>query len=810
MNKFCFDWKFKSGEISGAHLPEYDDSNWRSVDIPHDYCIEQDFDKQKGVGCTAYFTGTVAWYRKTFKTTPAMIKGSAIICFDGVYNNADFYINGKYLGFHPYGYSPFNFDITPYLNASPHENVFAVRVDHTRYADSRWYSGSGIYRNVELVTLPSVRIPVWGQKVETPCINSDSAVVKFNTDVENVSDDDKKITINYKVIDKTGKVSAFSSEDTVIEAGGLVSLQSEVIVSKPHLWSVDKPYQYTTKTSIILDGKEIQCKSDKIGIRTILFDKNKGFFLNGKHTYLKGVCLHHDAGLIGSAFIKGIWKIRFQKLKECGCNAIRTSHNPVSADFLELCDEMGFLVQEEFFDEWDNPKDKRYNGNERIADYISRGYSYYFHEWAETDLKTTMLRDQNHPCIIMWSIGNEIEWTYPKYNLASGYFGADATGNYFWTLPPKSVKEIKENIRQLPEDYNEVWKTAAMLSGWVKEMDKTRPVVANCILPSVSYESGYTDALDVVGYSYRAVIYDYGHKNYPDKPILGTENLGQWHEWKSVIDRDFVAGMFIWTGFDYLGESGKEHDKPWPIKNDNQGFIDTACFAKPAFYMMKSLWTDKPSMKIYTQTLDKSLYELKKGKLIEKEKDGWKHRMWEWQDVNTYWDYKANEDIVIEAYSNCEKAEAFLNGKSFGMQKLSDNDDHIYKWCIPYQKGTVIVVGYDKNNKISDSLSTTGECKNINLDVTEFNEGRYSYYVCIATILDEKNNIILKQDNNVKIDISKGSEIMGVDNGSCKNVEPYRRNSCITKDGHCMFVVRAEKTTDVKIKVSCKNAVAFS
>lgn len=381
------------------------------------------------------------------------------------------------------------------------------------------------------------------------------------------------------------------------------------------MWSPEQPALYTAITTI-RQGEHIVDRLDtRFGVRDIYFDPKTGFYLNGVKTAIKGVNLHHDAGAVGVAVPKDVWRRRLASLKRAGTNAIRTAHNPASEEFLNLCDEMGFLVQAEIFDEWDNPKDKRLNQWERHSDRISRGYADYFQQEAEEDLKIAVKRDRNHPSIFMWSIGNEIEWTYPRYKAATGYFDMNASGNYFYNPPFITEQEIKDRFHKSEPGQYVLAKTAAKLSNWVKELDTTRPVTANLILPSVSHISGYTDALDVVGYSYRRVIYDYGHERYPDKPIMGTENVVQWHEWKAVIEREFISGTFLWTGVDYLGEA----HGAWPRKAVRSGMLDLAGFETPAYSLYRTLWSDEPYIAITTQTEDKSLYKRDgKQKVVEK------------------------------------------------------------------------------------------------------------------------------------------------------------------------------------------------
>ena len=525
-----------------------------------------------------------------------------------------------------------------------------VKVDHSRYADCRWYTGSGIYRNVELITKNNLHIPIWGTYITTPKVAKDQSSVHLEIKVKNNFDDQQAFDIKTVFLDNKGiQVTEQSTKGTLLSKKENTFIV-DASIQNPKLWDVDSPNLYTAQTDIVQNGKVVDTYSTTFGIRTIKFDANTGFFLNGKNMKIKGVCLHHDGGLVGAAVPKEVWRRRFEKLKVAGVNAIRISHNPGSKEFIDLCDEMGIMVQDEFFDEWDNPKDKRKNMKEQSVDAITRGYTEHFQDWAERDLKNTMLRDRNHPSIIQWSIGNEIEWTYERNAQATGFFNnMDWSGNYFWSLPPNSIEVIKEKLRTLPREKYDIGVTAQKLARWTKEMDTTRYVIANCILPSSSYESGYADALDIIGFSYRRVIYDYGHKNYPKLPLMGTENVAQWHEWKAIMERPFVSGTFLWTGIDYLGESNKK----WPKKGTDSGILDFAGFEKPSYHMMKSLWNDAPELYIATQSLEKSIYKIdnKTGQPVEKKEGNWQHALWVWHDVNEHWEYKNDQKTIVEVYS---------------------------------------------------------------------------------------------------------------------------------------------------------------
>lgn len=757
------EWDFVNTGVVGGEAVDLNTSDarveWRPVKVPHDWSIEspfsQDFD-----GATGWLPGGVAWYRKTFEHLGTDV---TYLHFDGVYNNAEVYVNGEKVGERPYGYSPFYFDISDKLVEG--ENLIAVRVDHSRYVDSRWYSGSGIYRNVELIGASKTHIPVWGTFVSTPEVSSEQAVVQVEVEVCQ----EEGAELLTEVFDPSGAKVA----ETLSDASSKTIQQLEV--SKPELWDVDTPNLYRAVSKLRVGGVVVDEYTTVFGIRTFRFDANEGFFLNGRNMKIKGVCLHHDGGCVGAAVPKDVWRRRLEILKKGGANAIRISHNPGSDEFIDLCDEMGFLVQDEFFDEWDYPKDKRLNQNERHDDYFSRGYTEHFQEWAERDLKNVMRSHRNHPSIFQWSIGNEIEWTYPRNAEATGYFGMKASGNYFWNKPPHSLEEIDHLLETLPREEYDIGETAQKLSKWTKEMDTTRPVIANCILPSSSYRSGYADALDIIGFSYRRVLYDYGHENYPDLPVMGTENLGQWHEWKAIMERPFISGTFLWIGIDYLGESAS----CWPRRSKRSGLLNSAGFEKGSYYMMKSLWVDEPQVQLVTQTLEKSPYihDEKSGFIGEEDPEAWKTKTWFWHDVNTHWNYEAGEMTAVEVYTNCEAVELFLNGESLGVKQLADFDDHIIKWAVPYQAGKLEARGVDA----SSVLETSGEPVGITMAV----DGCH----VIAQIVDVDGLPVKFTEREIRFEIEGDGRILGIDNGDCFSTQAFQSDRAMTDQGRCLLVV---------------------
>lgn len=787
---FNLDWNFY---VSKDSVDVSTIKNWRKVNLPHDWVVEKEFDSTLAYDAhaTGYLDGEgYGYYKKVFDLTKNNDEVTYVV-FDGVYNNSEVWINGKKLGFHPYGYSPFYFDITPYIKDSGNSNELLVKVDHSRYADSRWYTGAGIYRKVDLITLNKIHIPVWGTFVTTPNVTEGKATVRLDIDVKNNLSTNSKIKFTTKLVDAKGNSVATTSSDVELSSKSTNKVVQAIEVSNPALWSVDNPNMYKAVTTLSKAGAVLNTYETPFGIRSIKFDADTGFYLNGENMKIKGVCLHHDAGLVGAAVPRGVWERRLQILKDGGCNAIRVSHNPASSEFLDICDEMGFLVQDEFFDEWDNPKDKRFNKwEEKSTDYITRGYGEHFQEWAEKDLKNTMLSHRNHPSIIQWSIGNEIEWTYPRNAETTGFFDMEWDGNYFWSEPPHSVEEIKHLMKTLPRGTYDIGETAQKLANWTRELDTTRPIVANCILPSSSHLSGYADALDIVGYSYRRVLYDYGHKNYPDKVIMGTENLAQYHEWKSIMERPHISGTFLWTGIDYMGEI---RDK-WPVRVQPSGLLTTAGFKKGSYHMMKTLWSDAPHIHIATQHIEKSLNKIdKNGNIVAKDPEKWKHALWEWQDVNEHWNYNEGEMISVEIYSNLDELELFLNDTSLGKKKLADFEDHIYKWGVPFTDGELKAVGTKEGKKVIQKVVTVRASKAIRLDAdTNKIEANYNDVVhIVAQLTDEEGNPSMTDDKEITFEVKGPAKLLGVDNGWKKSVQKFQTNVNTTHNGKTLLIVQA-------------------
>lgn len=801
---FNFDWKFHLGDVAHAAFPDFKDDEWRAIRLPHDWSVEHSFTQENTAGATAFLPGGIGWYRKTFKISEKDIGKATWIVFDGIYTNSEVWINGHYLGKHPYGYGPFWCDLTKYLQYGQ-GNVIAVKVDRSAYIDCRWYPGSGIYRNVRLVTTGKVHVPEWGVYVTTPEVSSQRAIVNVQSDVVNQAKGIKNISVVNTLYFGDEEV-ARAEKEVVLAPLSTKNVGLEMQVPTPHLWDTENPNLYKVMVRIYLGEELIDEYSTSFGIRYFHFDPNEGFSLNGKHMLIKGVCLHHDAGLVGAAVPDGVWERRLRTLKEGGCNAIRTSHNPPSAAFLALCDRLGFLVQDEAFDEWDNPKDKHHNYNQQEADPLTAGFTQYFAQYAEQNIKNMVQRDRNHPSIIMWSIGNEIEWTYPRYGNATGYWGKNKVGdvNYYFDEPPLSIDQIKENFEKQPLGAHVLAKTAANLSHWVKEMDRSRPVTANTVIPSVSCFSGYSDVLDIVGLSYRHAVYDYLHKNYPEKIFLGTENWTRYHEWEPVVSKPFISGIFLWTGIDYMGES-----KHWPVKGSGSGLLDFAGFKKPSYYMFKTLWSDDPSIYITTQVLEKSPYKWddKDKVLIEKEQGWARHQLWGWQPVNHHWNYQPGEKIAVEVYTNTPAVELLLNGKSLGVKKLDQQQDHILKWMVPYVAGELSARAV-ADPEVKTAIQTAGEFNKLLLTVDKqtLNKDGYDVAHVIVQLADEKGVPVRHINREVKFHVVGNARVLGVDNGAADNIQDYQNDKLTTSRGRALMILQSNtKAGSVKVKAVADN-----
>ncbi|WP_010136389.1 glycoside hydrolase family 2 TIM barrel-domain containing protein [Ochrovirga pacifica] len=785
---FNFDWKFQlqKGTELPSNLP-LKDTDWRDVRLPHDWSVEFSFSKDLE-GATGYLPGGVGVYQKHFKTPIDVTKEKAYVLFDGVYNNATFWLNGQKLGENPYGYSPTHFDLTSKLKTDGSDNVLTVHVDHSRYADSRWYTGSGIYRKVKLITANKLHIPIWGTYVTTPEITKGHALVKLETKVKNDRRRSTRFNIVTKIIDAAGNAITTQKQEAKVSSNKEEAFTQTLKVIEPKLWDIDSPNMYKAITQIVVQGQVVDTYTTPFGIRTIEHKKDQGFFLNGKSTFVKGVCIHHDGGLVGTAVPKGVWKRRLLALKEAGVNAIRTSHNPFSQEFYDLCDELGLLVQAEIFDEFDNPKDKRWNMQEREPDAITEGYTNHFQEWGKSDLTRSMLRDRNHPSIFEWSIGNEIEWTYEHYRHVSGLWDPGAKG-YWNRLPNITAEEMQKRYKNLPDRKYKLTETAQRLANWTREIDNTRPVTANLIIPVASLASGYAQTLDIVGFSYQVNQYDWSKKNYPDLHFTGNENSGTWEEWNSIIEDPMIYSMYMWTGIDYMGEA---HNK-WPNKGWDGDILDFAGFKKEGFDHFKSIWVNKPHVSVGTYPVKDSLMvdELS-GKVKIKSA---KFLKWNNSRAQKHWNYKKGQTVIVEVPTNLHKVELSLNGKSLGWRSLSGSPDRILRWAVPFEPGTLSARGGFDGQEVEYILQTTGKAVGIVLttDQTSLNADGYEVAHVVAQLVDKDGLNVTTEDVKLTFEVNGDIRVLGVDNGALNNTQDYQSNSLVTSKGRALLLVQSLK-----------------
>mgnify|MGYP000505971156 FL=1 len=540
--KFNENWLFRLTDDSTIVNPAFNDSEWRKLRLPHDWSIEGQLSPSLA-SCTGYLPGGIGWYRKHFKITDNAPRH--YIYFEGVYNRSEVYLNGHLLGKRPNGYISFLYDMTPYLKEG--DNVLSVRVDHSRYADSRWYTGSGIYRDVWLIAAPEIHLAQWGIGWHATSLTDRQATIAVDMEVQKHITTGNKLELSATLYDATGKQVAQRRTRVSDGKEGITKENLTLKITKPHRWNLDDPYLYTLKTELLSNGKRIDGCETKVGLRTLKFDPNKGFALNGNWMKVKGVCLHHDAGVLGAVVPPEVWERRLNNLKEIGVNAIRMSHNPQAPVVYDLCDQLGLLIMDEASDEWEFPKRKWVKGWNKGEPAYDGSFD-FFEEWIEQDVTDMVRRDRNHPSIFMWSIGNEVDYPNDPYShpiLDGSTINQPMFGGYKPDAP----------------DAMRIGKIAKRLAACVRAVDTSRPVTGALAGVVMSNQTEYPEAIDVVGYNYTENRYDEDHATYPDRVIYGSENGSGLDAWYAVKNKEFIFGQFIWTGTDYLGESGA-----WPSR----------------------------------------------------------------------------------------------------------------------------------------------------------------------------------------------------------------------------------------------------
>ena len=756
---FNNNWRFNLSDVKEGSSSTLDDSKWRKLDLPHDWSVEGTLSPDRA-SCTGYLPGGIGWYRKSFTVPDSEKSKKVFIYFEGVYNHSEVFINGVSVGKRPNGYVSFMYDLTPHLK-SGQENILSVRVDHSLERDSRWYSGSGIYRDVYMVYASPVHLDLWGVYFKATAITDKKADVAVATTMNNELAIASEVLVSHEITDPiSGKIVASGSKKQKLEAMAKATLTQNISISSPKRWSLEQPNLYTLKTTVRQNGKIIDQNEQKIGLRTLTFDPNKGFALNEVWTKMKGVCIHHDAGTLGSAVPREVWKRRLVTLKEMGCNAIRMSHNPQAPDVYELCDEIGMLVMDEAFDEWEFPKRKWIEGwNKGTPGF--EGAASFFNEWSDRDLADMILRDRNHASIIMWSIGNEVDYPNDPYThpvLDHANINQPMHGGY----KPDSPKA--ERLSGI----------AKRLTTIVRDLDTSRPVTAALAGVVMSNETEYPYLLDVAGYNYTEDRYAQDHAKYPTRVIYGSENGHSMQSWKAVRDNEYIFGQFLWTGIDYLGESGA-----WPSRGFYSGLLDFGGFLKPRGHFREALWSAKPVTYIGTYPVPS-----RKNYLST---DAW-----------PIWNYEADQMIRVVCYTNAPQSKLILNGKPIGDVKGLDDNSGVIYWDIPFQSGKLEVVGLDKDGKEICNYSIQSSARPFEItaksDLTTIKKDRGVAQI-VVQVVDEKGVPVMISEDEVTCTIEGPAKLLGLEASNNSDMGSYSDNVQRVYHGRLIAYVQSTGTT---------------
>lgn len=770
-------WKFTKGEVSNAEMPAFNDAKWETVDIPHDWAIFGPFDKNndlQNVAVTQNFetqaslkTGRtgglpyvgIGWYRTTFHSTPG--KQTTLI-FDGAMSEARVFVNGKEACFWPYGYNSFYCDVTSLVNEDGKNNTLAVRLEN-RPQSSRWYPGAGLYRNVHVVTTEKIHVPVWGTQITTPYVKDEYASICLRTTILNAGK--TELTVVTDIMDADGQVVSTKTNKGVINHGQ--PFTQNFIVERPKLWSPETPVLYKAVSKIYSGDTLLDTYSTRFGIRTIEYIADKGFYLNGKRRKFQGVCNHHDLGPLGAAINVAALRHQLTLLKEMGCDAIRTSHNMPAPELVELCDEMGFMMMLEPFDEWDIAK-------------CDNGYHRFFNEWAEKDMINMLRQYRNNPCVVMWSIGNEVptQWS--------------------------------------PEGY----KVAKFLQDICHREDPTRPVTCGMDQVKSVLANGFAAMLDIPGLNYRAHLYDEAYERLPQNIILGSETSStvssrgvykfpverkagamyddhqsssydlEYCNWSNIPDIDFARaedhewtiGQFVWTGFDYLGEPSPYDTNAWPNHSSMFGIIDLASIPKDRYYLYRSVWNKE------AETL---------------------HILPHWN-----WEGREGEKTPVFVYTNYPSAELFINGKSYGRQTKHKNGTVENRYRLMwhdavYQPGEVRVVAYDEQgNPVAEkTVRTAGKPHHIEL-VTDRSslqaDGKDLAYVTLR-IVDKDGNLCPNDGRLVSFKVKGAGKYRASANGDPTCLDLFHKPEMHAFGGMLTVIVQSgEKTGEIELQATAK------
>ncbi len=769
---FNRDWLFQLGDSPKGEDPALNEESWRILNLPHDWSTEYPVDERNRTGGGGGFAKAgIAWYRKHFKYTEDIRNKRISLMFDGVYMDSTVYLNGKEIGKCGYGYSSFSVDLSDCLKE---DNVIAVRVNNSLQPNSRWYTGSGIYRNVWMDTYENVHIAQWGVFCYTDkiCKEINQASLRISTAINNKSNKRVNTGVIHRIYDHEGNQVGFSGAPLALEPGAGGETLVYPGINNPHLWTDTDPYLYTLESTVVVNNEPVDTVLTRIGIRTATFDSDKGFLLNGETVKIKGVCIHHDCGPSGAVGYRETLERRLQTLKEMGCNGIRCAHNPPAPELLDLCDELGFLVMDEAFDEWMLTKDKN---NNYYSEGFAYGYSQYFGKNAEKDLLMMLHRDRNHPSVIVWSIGNEI----PEQCSGDGV---------------KILKFLRDICHR--ED------SSRMVTCACDNIESIQPYKAR---------TDFLNELDVVGYNYTGrwrqraeTLYEEDKRNYPERRICGSENSAGWGAvrgiyssdlsyatqtldyqwlWRYTSSRDFIAGDFIWTGFDYLGECR------WPGRGATAGHIDTAGFVKDSYYFLRSIWnTEKITLHLLPH--------------------------WNWEGEEG--DFKQ-----VIAYTNCDEVALYLNGRLVGKKsfqlpnhgcvtawndfpkiKATTHDLHL-TWDVPYQPGELKAVGYKNGEVAAETIvKTTGRPVAL-AAVTDRQEIAVDgvFHINISTV-DSNDLHVPDASPVIHCEVKGPAHLVGMDSGDLSDHTLYCSRDRKMFSGYLMAMIYADGPGNIDVVFS--------
>jgi len=784
---FNDNWQFAKGQLTGAEQPGFDDSKWRTLQLPHDWAIEGPFSKKYSARNGGLPVFGTAWYRKKF-VLPEQSKGKLIsVYFDGVMANSQVYVNGNQVGERPFGYIGFYYEISQYLKPAGETNVIAVKVAPENYA-ARWYSGSGIYRNTWLEFNNPTHFVPWSTQVSTQNVLDKEASVLVKTEINN-RQQLKGLNLSIELQDASGNVVAHQVEELKGNAQQTIKATAHIGLLNPRRWDIEDPYRYKVVTKLLYKENVIDTDIQPLGVRTVEFKADDGFWLNGRRVEIQGVCLHHDNGPLGAVVNTRAIERKLEIMQSMGVNAVRTSHNPPSPELVELADKMGILLQVEAFDTWLKPKHT-----------VVNGYHKYYEEWSEKDLSDMVKIHRNNPSVIMWSIGNEI-----------------------------SEQKQKNG-----------WKFAKRLTGIVKKADPTRLVTAGLSDYPHFIKSKIADEIDIVGLNYKATEYQDIIKKYADKPVLATETSsvvstrGEYHfpvkplekhpskyvssydlyapywayipdiEWGYLDKNPSVMGEFIWTGFDYLGEptpyGGGDHgnkfywNQDWPARSSSFGAVDLAGLPKDRFYMYQSRWTKRPMV----------------------------HLLPHWN-----WPNRIGETIPVVAYTNAEEVELFVNGVSFGRKVMGVDKMRIpvelryrknikyydspyrLQWDVKYQPGDIKVVAYSDGKIVAEKQIFTADIPaqvKLTADRTELIADGYDLSYITVEVVDAKGNLVPDADNLIHFNVEGAAEVAAVGNGDSATVAPFIADYRRAFKGKAVLIIRSlkGKTGDIRVSAFSK------